>query len=241
MAEEVKTTRGRKPKTQVDNNINENISVNDMMAQMMKMKEEMENLQKQLLEANKQVSNSDKEKSDLQQLVEALQSNQSKENQLPKKVKVMSLIPNKYNLTTEAFGSGKQFTFEEFGDVITMKTTELEEILSIQKQREQAENGYFYILDKNIVDDQELTDYYENISNKEVMEHVLRLDSDECVDIFCGFNKDMQESIAVKMAENIINGDRIDRNRISDISMRTDIDIEDIVSQLRKSNKNKNK
>lgn len=239
MAEEVKSTRGRK-KAQVEvNNIEENTnSLSDMLAQMAQMKAEMENLQKQLLESNKQVVSADKEKSELQQLVEALQSNNAQEKPLPKKVKVMSLLPNKYNLTTEVGGGGKQFTFDDFGDVITMKTTELEEILSIQKQRTQAEEGYFYILDKDIVEDQELSEFYENIINKDTVEHLIVLDSDECVDIFCGLSQDLKESLATKIAENIINGIRVDRNRVSDISMRTDIDIEKIVEQLKKTSKN---
>lgn len=241
MAEEVKSTRGRKKTTQVDiNNIdNTNTeSMSDIMAQMLQMKKEMEQLQKQLSESKNKVKNADKEKSELQQLVEALQTQTNNEKVLPKKVKVMSLIPNKYNLTTEVGGSGKQFTFDEFGDVVTMKTTELEEILSIQKQREQAENGWFYILDKDIVEDQELQDSYQHISDKETLEHLMKLDSDECVDIFCGLSTEMQESLSVKMAENLLNGIKIDRNRISDISMRTDIDIDKIAEQLKKSNKN---
>lgn len=238
MAEETKTTRGRKPKTQVDNNIDNNEV--DMAKMIAEMQLQMEQMRKQLEESKSQAESSNKEKTELQQLVEALQSNSSNDKPLPKKVKVMSLITNKYNLTTEPNGQGKQFTFDEFGDVVTMKTTELEEILSIQKQRTQAEEGWFYILDKDIVEDQELTDSYENISNKETLEHVIKLDSDNCVDIFCGLGKEMQDSLATKMAELILDGVRLDRNRISDISMRADIDIEEIAKSIERT-KPKNK
>ncbi len=145
----------------------------------------------------------------------------------------MSLIPNRYNLTTEKDGHGKQFAFEDFGDIITMKTTELEDILSIQAYREQAEKGYFYILDKDIVDDQELTEYYEKISNKEALDRVMHLESDECVDIFVNLDKEMQDSIASKMAEMINDGIKLDRNKLADISMRTDIDIEKIANSFK--------
>ena len=84
--------------------------------------------------------------------------------------------------------------------MITMKTSELEEILSIQAYRNQAEQGYFYILDKDIVEDQDLTEAYEHISNKEAIEHVMNLYSDECGDIFCGWNKNMQKSLAAQIA-----------------------------------------
>ena len=232
MAEETKTTstRGRKPKSKVEETV---IEQNDMTQMMAKMQEQILALQKQLAESTEKVEKTDKEKSNLQQLVEALKSNENTETKnLPKKVKVISLVPNIYNLTTQENGKGKAFTFKEFGQMITMKTSELEEILSIQAYRNQAEQGYFYILDKDIVEDQDLTEAYEHISNKEAIEHVMNLDSDECVDIFCGLNKDMQESLAAKIAENMAKGARLDRNRIADISMRTDIDIEKIAEQF---------
>lgn len=234
MAEETKTTstRGRKPKPKVEETV---IEQNDMAKMMAQMQEQILALQKQLAESTEKVEKTDKEKSDLQQLVEALKSNENTETKnLPKKVKVISLVPNIYNLTTQEDGKGKAFTFKEFGQMITMKTSELEEILSIQAYRNQAEQGYFYILDKDIVEDQDLTEAYEHISNKEAIEHVMNLDSDECVDIFCGLNKDMQESLAAQIAENMAKGARLDRNRIADISMRTDIDIEKIAEQFSK-------
>ena len=234
MAEETKTTstRGRKPKPKVEETV---IEQNDMAKMMAQMQEQILALQKQLAESTEKVEKTDKEKSDLQQLVEALKSNENTETKnLPKKVKVISLVPNIYNLTTQEDGKGKAFTFKEFVQMITMKTSELEEILSIQAYRNQAEQGYFYILDKDIVEDQDLTEAYEHISNKEAIEHVMNLDSDECVDIFCGLNKDMQESLAAQIAENMAKGARLDRNRIADISMRTDIDIEKIAEQFSK-------
>ena len=237
MAEETKTTstRGRKPKPKVEETV---IEKNDMAQMMAQMQEQILALKKQLAESTEKAEKTDKEKSDLQQLVEALKSNENTEiKNLPKKVKVISLVPNIYNLTTQEDGGGKAFTFKEFGQMITMKTSELEEILSIQAYRNQAEQGYFYILDKDIVEDQDLTEAYEHISNKEAIEHVMNLDSDECVDIFCGLNKDMQESLAAQIAENMAKGVRLDRNRIADISMRTDIDIEKIAEQFSKIHK----
>lgn len=235
MAETKTTTRGRKPKTVTPTvEANKEVTTNDVEKMMMQMQEQIQLLQKQLAESNQKNESVNKEKTDLQQLVEALQTNGSNDKQLPKKVKVMSLLHNKYNLITDVNG-GKQFTFDEFGDVITMKTTELEEILSIQTQRQQAEQGYFYILDKDIVEDQELSDAYEHISDKEVLERVAILDSDECVDIFCNMDSNKQDSMATYMAERINDGFRLDRNRISDIAMRTDIDIEKIAENLKKS------
>ena len=235
MAETNKTTststRGRKPKQE---EVVKETKTEDMTDLIRKMQEQINCLQSKLEETNKEKENSDREKNDLQKLLNALDKSSKQEKQLPKKVKVMSLVPNKYNLSTEKDGEGKIFSFEEFGDIVTMKTSELEEILSIQKYRTQAEQGYFYILDKDIVEDQELLDYYEKISNKETLEKVMVLSSDECVEIFCGLDRDIQESLAMKIAEKINAGERVDRNRISDISMRTDIDIEELARKIKR-------
>lgn len=236
MAETTKTTtstRGRKPKAKVEETIQsidtENKNTADMIIQMQK---QMEELQKQLLASQKKVDSISQEKTDLQTLVETLKGGVSQNNMLPKKVKVMSLVPNKYNLCTQERGRGRIYTFLEFGDIVTMKTSELEEILSIQKQRKQAEQGYFYILDKDIVADQDLEDVYETINTKEIMEHVFRLDNDDCVEVFCGLDKNLQESVATQIAEMLNSGVKLDRNKIADIAFKTDIDIEEIAKRL---------
>lgn len=243
MAEETvkkTTTRGKKKTTtQEVKETATTATLDDTANALALMQKQIEELQKQLLESQKKVDKADEEKSVLEKLVESLQDSKQDgaEKALPKKVKVMSLTPNKYNLTTEADGQGKQFTFEKIGDVITMRTSELEEILSIRKFREQAESGYFYILDEAIVEDQDLTEAYETIADKEALLKVMSLENDESVDVFCNLPTNLRESVATKMAEDILDGKRIDRNRIADISRRVDIDIEKIAETLKKSRK----
>lgn len=227
------STRGRKSKEVVkDINIketkNEEVSISDLMAK-------LEEQAKQMAELQNKVNATTKEKSTLETLVKTLKSNDNKEGtrNLPKKVKLVSLIPNKYNLTTEDGGHGKIFTFEGIGDIVTIKTSELEDVLSVQSYRKQAEKGMFYILDKDVVDDQDLTEAYEKICNKDIINRVVNLIDDTSVDIFCGLCQEMKDSISTQMAENINNGVKLDRNRIADIKARADIDIEDIAKALK--------
>lgn len=229
------STRGRKPKEIVEGiNIKETkkdeISILDLMAK-------LEKQAKQMAELQNKVDSTTKEKSILETLVKTLKSNEDKKEtkNLPKKVKLVSLIPNKYNLTTEDGGHGKSFTFEGIGDIVTIKTSELEDVLSVQAYRRQAEKGMFYILDKDVVDDQDLTEAYEKICDKETINRVVGLVDDASVDIFCGLCQEMKDSISTKMAENINNGVKLDRNRISDIKTRTNIDIEDIAKALKEN------
>lgn len=143
---------------------------------------------------------------------------------LPTKVKVISLIPNQYNLSTMEGGSGKVFSFPKMGSTVIMRTSELEDVLSVSKYREQAENGYFYICDSDVVEELGLD--YSNICDDKMMKDIISLKDDNSVNLFCGFSNEVKQSVATKMAEDLADGKRLDRNRLHDIKKLTDIDIE---------------
>ena len=204
-----------------------------------------EELIKQLMEQvaslTKQVEDAKNEKTDLQQLVDVLKNGQgSNLDKLPTKVKVISLLENQLNLSTQPNGTGKIYTFSKLGDSKIIRMQDLEEILSIVQYREQAERGYYYICNADVVEEFGLTEEYEKIMNDKVLAEVETLKSDNSVDIFVGLNKTVQGSLARKMAENIANGVRLDRNKLEDIRLATDIDIEKMANDF-KELKEKNK
>ena len=143
---------------------------------------------------------------------------------LPTKVKVISLIPNQYNLSTMEGGSGKIFSFPKMGSTVIMRTSELEDVLSVAKYREQAENGYFYICDSDVVEELGLD--YSNICDDKMMKDIISLKDDNSVNLFCGLSNEVKQSVATKIAEDLADGKRLDRNRLHDIKKLTDIDIE---------------
>jgi len=223
--EKVVSTRGRKPKVENTENISTD---NDIVKKLME----------QVQELAKQVEDSKSEKTNLENLVSALKSNKSEnadKKNLPKKVKVMSLVPNLYNLTTGESGHGKPFTFNGIGSVMTIKTSDLEDILSIPSYRKQAEEGYFYILDKEIVEDQDLTEFYEKICNEDQINHIVSLKDESSVVMFKGLNKEVQESIAVKIAEEMVKGKKFDRNRTAEIKEECGFDIDQMAVELKKN------
>ena len=215
MEEEKKVKKTSTKTTKVETNANDDI-IKSLQATILALSEELKSLKTQ--------NNNVEQKKDEQKV-------------LPKKVKVMSLMPTILNLTTEKDGQGKIFTFKDIGDIITMKTTELEEILSVQGYRTQAEQGYFYILDKDIVADQELEDFYERICNKQELENVINMTADDAVEKFCAFDENMQQAIAVKIAENMNEGMEVDLNKLRKISMKTDIDIIRVADSLKMAKK----
>ena len=153
---------------------------------------------------------------------------------LPTKVKVVSLLGNFMNLVTS---TGKIYKFPKFGDIATLRTSDLEDILSNQKFRQQAEDGYFYICDKDVVEDQELTEVYERLHDKTAIEYIMKLADDNCVDMFASLSDGLKESVSCSIAEELNKGKVLDRNRLSMIYAKTNIDIEEIAKGLKDVNK----
>lgn len=157
---------------------------------------------------------------------------------LPKRVKVVNLLSNRLNLVTSF---GKIYNFIKFGDMVTMKTSDLEDILSNQKFRQQAEDGFYYICDEAIVEDNDLTDVYERINDKQAIEYIMTLKDDSCVDMFVSLSDAMKESVSSAMADKLASGVFLDKNRLSTIQIKTNIDIEAMADLIREVNIRNNK
>lgn len=193
-------------------------------------------LMEQVATLTETVKKQESEKSDMKELIEALKSGSmmtKEKKDVPNKVKVISLVPNQYNLSTQENGQGKTFSFPKFGHVVTMRTSELEDVLSIEKYRTQAEKGFIYICDPLVVEELGLTDDYKTIIDEKSMSHVIKLSDDSAVDMFCSLDTDMQDSIANNIAESVANNKPIDRNRMFEIKRRTGIDIEKMAENLK--------
>lgn len=192
-------------------------------------------LMKQIEEMRQQLEQQKEEKNGMEQLIEALKGTQAQSNGkvLSQKVKVVSLISNTLVLSTEEFGGGTVFTFKKFGDIVTMRTSQLEQILSIQGYRRQAEDMLFYICDADIVEDQDLTDYYDGI-DKSKIEYITSLTEDNCIDLLCGLSEGLRTSITTSICENIAKGMKYDRNRLAIIKEKLNIDIESIAEELKR-------
>lgn len=166
------------------------------------------------------------ENSELQQLVSVLKEQaveKSKEVKLPNTVKVVSLMDNIYNLVDR---TGTVYEFPKFGHSHLIRVSDLETIISDARFRSQAEKGYFYICNADVVEYLGLSDYYENINDEKSMKLIRELESEDSVDLFCGLAKGMQNSVATKIAEDIASGRKFDLNKIDAIYRKTNIDIQ---------------
>lgn len=133
-----------------------------------------------------------------------------------KYIKVMSLNFGKLVLTTEGKGQGKVFTFNKFGDVKNIVYADLANL--IHHSQSFAEQGRFYIFDKNVVRNHGLVEYYNKFMTKEKIEHILDENRDEVISLFTNTTEAQRESIVNILIKKIIDGEDVDINKVDIIS-----------------------
>lgn len=225
MAEELekekKSTRGRKkaePKVEKldDNNELEQVKKEkDELAKMLKMMQaQMESLQSQF----------DAQNSDNNNIVVTQSDN------ITRTVKVISLVPNTYNLTTQPNGRGKIYTFNKFGDSLNIRFTDMQDILNIYGQ--QFESGMAILTNKKDYDDLAIGYLWDSVISKDKLDRLLELKDEESIDAILNMDKDTQERIARIIAQKIFDGVNYNYNVIRDLE-DNGIEINSIVEMLK--------
>ncbi len=148
-----------------------------------------------------------------------------------KKVKVVNLMQNPLNLSTEPNGMGRIFTFNKYGDSKLIKFDDLADIVASYPYT--MEHGLAYICDKEVVEELGLADDYAKLFDKERMDKVVKLREESDLDLFLGMDINLQESAAKRIAELINANERMDYNYLRTIKEKTGIDIEAIAKELK--------
>ena len=230
MAEETKTTstRGRKLKPKVEEVKTEKDAIDLELEQ----KDDQSELIKQLMA---QIEAQNKAMAELQSKVGTQPTIMvQKENNLGgKKIKCINLMHGVVNIATEPDGNGRVYTFEKYGDYKMIKFDDLSDIVSSYPYT--MEHGLIYICDRNAVEELGLTEEYEKLYTKEIMDRVLYLREQFDVDVFLGMEKNMQESTAMETAKLMNLNERMDYNYLREIKERTGIDIEQIAKDLKEN------
>lgn len=141
-----------------------------------------------------------------------------------KKVKVINLAHCPVSVSTEGDGQGIVKTFNKYGDVLTIKFDVLSDMVA--NYQNTFSRGYLRILDKDVVDELSLTDEYEELYTKEMIDEIINLQTDGAVDLFINMDDTLRETTARTIALNLKNGQVYDFNRLHRIEKETGIDIE---------------
>lgn len=141
-----------------------------------------------------------------------------------KKVKVINLTHCPVSVSTEGDGQGIVKTFNKYGDVLTIKFDVLSDMVA--NYQNTFSRGYLRILDKDVVDELSLTDEYEELYTKEMIDEIINLQTDGAVDLFINMDDTLRETTARTIALNLKNGQVYDFNRLHRIEKETGINIE---------------
>ena len=195
---------------------NSNIESNDSTIQ---------NLQAQLLEMMKKIEELQKPNivHEFSEDDELNDGNEIKINQ-DDYIKVMSLVHFRLNLTTETKGQGRPFRFTQFGEVKRILYSDLVRIM--ENHSNFLNNGYFVILNKNVVRKHGLNDVYAKILTKEKIEKILEGNQSDAVNLFGTANKQQQEVIVKLIIDRAVRGFDPDLNLLFRLSQIIGYDIQ---------------
>lgn len=218
---ETKAKRGRPPKSATSPKVEEKKIENSQDEVIAKLMAQIEEQNKKMAELQSQINNQPKTQTIIQQ-----------NNGLSgKKVKVVNLMHNPLNISTEPNGMGRVYTFRDYGESRLIKYDDLADIVASYPHT--MESGCAYICDKDVVESLGLSEEYEKLFDKETMDKVVWLRTESDLELFLGMADSLQESVAGKIAELINANERIDYNYIKIIKERTGIDIEEIAKDLK--------
>jgi hypothetical protein len=148
-----------------------------------------------------------------------------------KQIRLISLCYGCLNLSTEPFGKGKLITFSKYGESKTILYSTLIDI--VNNNRKFAENGAFYILDKDAVYYLGLTDYYKGILSKDIMDNIYDYSATEISSLLESATDEQKEVLVRNAIDSIYNNKPIDLNKCDIIGKAYGVNIMDKVSEMR--------
>ena len=137
-------------------------------------------------------------------------------------IKVMSLFRGMMTLKTQA-NNGREFQFNSFGTIQPIIYSDLLQIISHQQRF--CDEGYFAILDKDVVIANGKEDVYKKFLDKKQIENILTYDDETITSLFSNTTKNIKESIVAILVAKINGDESVDKNKIHLISDLYGVDL----------------
>lgn len=214
--------RGRPPKSATIKVQENNVKVENQDDIIKKLMAQLEEQNAKMAEMQKQINNT---------APTVVVSNDNGSVIRGKKIKVINLMQNPLNISTEPNGKGRVYTFKNYGDSRLIKFDDLADIVAAYPNT--MENGLAYICDVEAVEELGLSEEYKKLFDKERMDKVIWLKEESDLELFLGMDRNLQESAARRIAELLNANERMDYNYLRTIKEKTNIDIEAIAKELK--------
>jgi hypothetical protein len=141
---------------------------------------------------------------------------------LNKLIKVISLYTGGMTLKPHK-DSHKKYRFENFGDRVSIVYSDLEQIIANHSRF--CKDGYFMILDNDVVRVHDLEGCYKKILNKKQIENILNNDNETIKDMFINTTPNIQQSIIQLVCDRINSDDKVDSNKVNLLSELCGFDV----------------
>lgn len=143
-----------------------------------------------------------------------------------KDVTVTSLTVGQLNLSTEGYGAGEVYTFENIGEEQAIPLEDLKKI--IKNNKSFVEGGNFFINDDEVVKNQKLTNVYKKLLSYDEMLDLFNKDRSAFEKIFSGMTDNQKETLKRIIFEKLNENEKsVDMNIVQVINEDMDIDIMD--------------
>lgn len=171
----------------------------------------LKTLMEQIELMKKELEDTKQEKSSMQELIKTLKETSGKSDSADEEnIPVVSHYSGKLTLYTLGSGNGNKYVFYNFGDTLDIPYNDLKDI--VRNNKRFAENGKFYILDKESVKKLRLKQFYDKILNNEQIMTLLEQDEDKVVELFSSTTEEQQKTILDMISYKREIGERIDAN-----------------------------
>lgn len=181
-----------------------------------KFKEENDALKRQMLQMQEMLEKLMKQQSstivETKETVSTPALEEDEEISLTKRVKVTSIADGGINLKTSYDSGARHFRLDQLGQT---KAIQYEYLIDcINTDRWLFEEGYVYINDPKVVEDQLLEEYYQNFLTPDKIQNILTFDVETIKQMVSGTTTAIQETICNLIADKINKGQNVDMNKV---------------------------
>lgn len=143
---------------------------------------------------------------------------------MDEEILVISLIPNKLNLTGR--DGSVLFSFDHMYEEQYVDYSSLKEIVTANRQM--AKNGRFYIMDERVVNKLRLKNDYKNILSPEQLKEILVGNVNSAVELYKMAPKGQKSVIIELVKDKKFNGGGVDYNLLKDLGELCGVDLVNI-------------
>lgn len=216
------------PKTTTNKSV-ENAEIAQLRKENEDIKDKLEKLMA-MLEQSQKVVDTESEEKKVEEVIKEDFTEIPDEPSPNKMIRILSLCRGSLNLSEDDAGNGK-VKFAKYGEIKTILYSSLINI--VNHNRNFAEKGVFYILDKSAVYYLGLKDFYSKLVTNDILDNICNYEDIDINRILDTIEHSQIDTMVKNLIDRLYNGENLDLNKIQIISKKTGVDISSKVNEMK--------